>query len=46
MPFQSKSQQRYLWMKHPDIAKRWAAESPTPKSLPEKKKKIKIKVKK
>lgn len=26
MPFQSERQRRYLWMFHPDIAKRWTAE--------------------
>lgn len=24
MPFQSESQRRYLWAKHPDIAEAWA----------------------
>ena len=24
MPFRSEAQRRYLWMAHPDIAKRWA----------------------
>lgn len=23
MPFKSKKQERYLWAKHPEIAKRW-----------------------
>lgn len=26
MPFRSEKQRRYLWMKHPDIAKRWTSE--------------------
>ncbi len=26
MPFKSRKQQKYMWMMHPDIAKRWAAE--------------------
>lgn len=27
MPFKSESQKRYLYAKHPDIAKRWSKES-------------------
>lgn len=38
MPFKSKSQQRYMFAKHPQIAKRWAKEYGVSKSLPEKKK--------
>lgn len=26
MPFRSERQRRYLWLAHPDIAKRWSAE--------------------
>jgi len=26
MPFKSEKQRRYMWMKHPKIAKRWAEE--------------------
>jgi len=26
MPFKSKKQQRYMWIHHPKIAKRWAHE--------------------
>jgi hypothetical protein len=37
MPFKSKAQQRFLYAKHPDIAKRWQREYGTPKKLPEKK---------
>jgi hypothetical protein len=37
MPFKSKSQQKYMFSQHPEIAKRWAAETPNMKSLPEKK---------
>ena len=37
MPFQSESQRRYLWLKHPDIAKRWSAEYPNQGKLPAKK---------
>lgn len=25
MPFRSEAQRRFLWAKHPDIARRWAA---------------------
>lgn len=24
MPFKSEKQRRYLWMKHPEIARRWS----------------------
>lgn len=34
MPFQSEAQRRYLWLKHPEIAKRWAREYPGQKNLP------------
>lgn len=34
MPFKSEKQRRYLWLKHPDIAKRWAKEYPNQKDLP------------
>ena len=34
MPFKSEKQRRYLWLKHPDIAKRWADTYPTKKDLP------------
>ena len=39
MPFRSKSQLGYMFANHPEIAKRWAKETPNIKSLPEKKKK-------
>lgn len=39
MPFQSKSQQRFLFATAPATAKRWAAHTPDMKNLPEKKKK-------
>jgi len=32
MPFKSERQRRFLWAKHPDIAKRWAHEKSTEKS--------------
>lgn len=34
MPFQSEKQRRFLWLKHPDIAKRWAHEYPNQRNLP------------
>lgn len=34
MPFKSEKQRRFLWAKHPDIAKRWAKEYPGQKNLP------------
>ena len=34
MPFKSEKQRRYLWLKHPDIAKHWADTYPTKKDLP------------
>lgn len=33
MPFKSKAQERFLFSQHPDIAKRWAGETPDIKSL-------------
>lgn len=42
MPFQSEAQRKYLWAKHPEIAKRWAHEYPeSNKGLPEHKRKSK-----
>lgn len=35
MPLESKAQQRFMFAKHPKIAKRWAAETPNIKGLPE-----------
>lgn len=26
MPFRSEKQRRFMWLKHPDIAKRWTEE--------------------
>ncbi len=37
MPFQSKSQMRWMLANKPEMAKQWAKETPSPKSLPEKK---------
>lgn len=34
MPFKSTSQQGFMFAKHPEIAKRWAAETPNMTSLP------------
>lgn len=35
MPFKSKAQQRFMFAKHPKMAKRWAHETEDMKSLPE-----------
>lgn len=35
MPFKSEAQRRYLWIHHPEIAKRWASESKQPDPQPE-----------
>lgn len=46
MPFQSEKQRRYLWMHHPEIAKRWAHEyGSKPKSSKTKRSAIKKKLK-
>lgn len=29
MPFKSEAQRRYLWMFHPDVARKWADEAKT-----------------
>jgi hypothetical protein len=43
MPFQSKSQQRWMFSNHPQMAKRWASETQNIEDLPEhKKRKAKI----
>lgn len=34
MPFQSESQRRFMWAKHPKIAKRWADKYGGGKGLP------------
>lgn len=39
MPFKSKAQQRFMFARHPKMAKRWADETPSIKKLPEKVKK-------
>jgi len=35
MPFKSKAQKGYMFVHHPQIAKRWAHEYGVPKNLPE-----------
>jgi hypothetical protein len=35
MPFQSNAQRKFLFAKHPEIAKRWAKEYPHQGKLPE-----------
>jgi len=42
MPFKSRAQMRYMFARHPQIAKRWAKEYGVPKSLPQRKGKRKI----
>ena len=37
MPYASKAQQRFMHAKHPEIAKRFDAETPSFKKLPERK---------
>lgn len=43
MPFVSEAQRRYLYMHHPEIAKKWENKYGTPKRLPYHKKKKKHK---
>jgi len=41
MPFKSKAQMRYMYAKHPEVAKKWQSESDVSKGypkMPEKKK--------
>lgn len=45
MPFESKAQERYLFAKHPEIAKEFAAHTPEDKKLPNHKKPLKKRVK-
>jgi hypothetical protein len=35
MPFRSQAQRRFMFARHPEIAKRWAAEYPNQGKLPE-----------
>jgi hypothetical protein len=46
MPFQSRAQMRYMFARHPEIAKRWAKEYGVPKGLRERVRKLKKKRKK
>lgn len=39
MPFRSEAQRKFLFAKHPKIAKRWAKKYGIPKNLPKRKKK-------
>jgi len=39
VPFQSKSQARWMFANKPEMAKQWASETPSIKKLPEHKKK-------
>ena len=41
MPFQSESQRRFMWWKHPDIAQKWVNEGAASKGLPMHKKQAK-----
>lgn len=34
MPFVSEAQRRFMYLKHPEIAKRWEDKYGTPKNLP------------
>jgi len=43
MPFKSQAQRRFLFWKYPEMAKRWAKETPKGKKLPERVKKKKDK---
>src|ERR1700680_432752 len=40
MPFESKAQQRFMFAKHPEMAKEWADKTPDISSLPEHVKKM------
>lgn len=35
MPYKSKAQMRYMYAKHPEIARRWTGKYGVPKKLPE-----------
>lgn len=35
MPFKSKSQERWMFANHPEMAKQWAADTPNQKALPD-----------
>ena len=38
MPFLSEAQRKFMWAKHPEMAKEWQAKTPKNKPLPKKKK--------
>lgn len=40
-PFKSIQQKKYLYAKHPEIAKRWQKETPKAKRLPQRAKRVK-----
>lgn len=46
MPFESDAQRRFMYAKHPKIAKRWREESGPQTDIPERKKKSKSKTSK
>jgi len=46
MPFESKAQARWMFSNKPEMARRWAHETSSIKSLPDHKKKVKLRVKK
>lgn len=37
MPFRSEAQRKFLWARHPEVAKEWAHKYDTPEDLPERK---------
>lgn len=39
MPFKSKAQREWMYANHPDMAKKWQADTPKGKKLPQKVKK-------
>lgn len=41
MPFKSKSQRAYMYIHHPEIAKKWSKEFPNQKNLPQHKNPVK-----
>jgi hypothetical protein len=43
MPFKSEAQRAYLFINHPEVAKRWAKEYPNQGKLPKHVKKSKVK---
>lgn len=39
MPFKSKQQEKWMWAKHPQMARQWEAHTPNREDLPNKVKK-------